>query len=141
MKAMTSIRQKRVANQIRQCIGEELVRRDLYGSDGRKMLVTITDVSVSADLHVAHVFISSSHADDETLAALEKCDLRTCVAKFLKTKFAPYIECRFDDVEAHARKIEQLLNAIPPYADQDGVDTCSHDGAIDCADDDSQAGW
>lgn len=123
MKAMTTVRQKRVANQIRQCIGEELIRRDLYGFDGRRMLITITDVSVSADLHVAHVFIASSHEQKETLLALERCDLRTCVAKGLKTKFAPYIECRFDDLEANARKIEHLLSTMPPYAEQEDQDS------------------
>ena len=129
MRAQSGVRPLRVAAQIKQCLSGYFMRHDFFGADRRRMMITVTDVTISPDLHVARVFILSSHDKDETMRVLSECDLRTHVASALKLKFAPRIECRFDELPEHVARIESLLQRIPRYADD--VDGSADDGMCD----------
>jgi ribosome-binding factor A len=79
--------------------------------------VTITRVSVTADLQIARVFYTTMAADaarKDTARALQRATpfVRRQLAGRLGLRRMPEIEFRFDESIAHQARIEQLIHDI-----------------------------
>ena len=84
--------------------------------DPRLGFVTVTDVELTEDLKIAHVFVSVFNDDDKS-TALEilnaaKGLIRSEVSKRVRVKFIPVVEFRIDTSIAHGDRIDRLLNEI-----------------------------
>jgi ribosome-binding factor A len=111
---MNTRRQRRVAEAIHRELSLLLMRevRDPRLSD-----VTITEVRVTPDLLIAHIYftvLGDSEAEKEALAALEHAGgfLRTQLAAQVRLRFAPELTFEVDKSVAYGRRIEELLDQI-----------------------------
>ncbi len=82
--------------------------------DPRIRSVTLTGVEVSKDLRQARIYFSlltGEGGKEEVLAGLRSATgfIRGKIAKAMKVRFVPTIEFLYDDTEAQARHIEDLL--------------------------------
>lgn len=107
-------RPERVADQIRQEITTLLVREVHDPGVG---FVTITRVTVTADLQLARVYytvIGDIQARQNTAKALGRVNpfLRRQVAHRIKLRRAPELEFFYDDSVAGAQRIEELLEDV-----------------------------
>jgi ribosome-binding factor A len=92
-----------------------LVTKDIR--DPRISGVTITGAKVSKDLRHARIYFNVLGRDDDRAAAsagLKSATgfIRSRVAKQLPLRFVPAIEFTYDDSEAEARRIDDLLNQV-----------------------------
>lgn len=111
---MTTRRQQRVAEQIRHEISQ-LIERDI--DDPRLALITITDVTVSADLCNANVYASSLQGEavrDEVLAGLEHARgfLRHGLARRMKLRVVPELHFHWDKSLETGDRISRLIDHI-----------------------------
>src|ERR1700676_2095102 len=117
---MTTGRMRRVAEAIRQVIGDA-VAGDL--KDPRVGFLTVTDVRTSADLRYARVYVSVLGADggvseqDERDASLEGLRsahgfLQGRLAAELRLKRTPTLEFIYDDTTDRALRVDQLIDEI-----------------------------
>ena len=111
---MTTRRQQRVAEQIRHEISE-LIEREV--DDPRLTLITITDVTISPDLHDANVYVSSLQGEaarDDVLAGLEKARsfLRRGLATRMKLRVVPVLHFHWDKSLETGDRISQLIDQI-----------------------------
>ncbi len=109
---MTTRRQQRVAEQIRHEISQ-LIERDI--DDPRLALITITDVTVSADLCNANVYASSLQGEavrDEVLAGLEHARgfLRHGLARRMKLRVVPELHFHWDKSLETGDRISRLID-------------------------------
>ena len=92
----------------------EVFRHDL--SDSRLAMVSITDVEVSPDLHLARVFISGLNEDETRQIVKDLHGQRGRIRHFLGQRIhlrvTPELEFRYDETPARAGRIEQLLAEI-----------------------------
>lgn len=82
--------------------------------DPRLGMITITDARITADLHDASVYytvLGDSAAQQGTAAALESAKglLRSTVGKALGLRHTPTLTFVLDDVQDHAKHIDELL--------------------------------
>ena len=108
-------RTARLNRLFQEILAEELERID----DERLELVTIMSVDVDASLDRAIVYYESLGGvddDEEVLEALgeAKARLRTAVGRQARVKRTPMLHFRPDDVERGARRVEDILMALPP---------------------------
>lgn len=106
-------RSQRLNILLREEIADIILRRV---KDPRLGFVTVTDVSLSQDLKIAHVFISVLNSDERAVA-LEilnsaKGIIRSEVAKRVRTKVIPSLEFRIDESIEQGFKIDKLLKEI-----------------------------
>ncbi len=109
-----SIRTERVASLLREEIGAILIReyRDkAYG------FITVTDVTVTADLKIAKIYFSifgEAAVQEKTMAMLkdEKQHIRGIVASHLHLKFTPALQFFHDNTLDHVDRINHLLKKI-----------------------------
>lgn len=112
MKQMTA-RQARVAEGIKR-----LIARIIVGGlqDPRIFPLTVTDVEVSADLRVAHVFVAIFEKEniDATLAGLISATphFRRQIADELNLRFTPDLEFFYDDSLERGARIESLISSL-----------------------------
>jgi ribosome-binding factor A len=111
---MMSIRQKKLADQIKKIISE-VVDRKL--KDPRKGFITITHVKLSGDLQIATVYftvLGNSGDEEQSLNILNHATnfIRNEVAARTKTRFVPEIRFFIDDTMKQAQKIDQLLEQV-----------------------------
>ena len=111
---MTSYRQRRVADTIREELAE-LLQREAH--DPRLSGVSITAVETSQDLRLARVYFSMLGDDAEVqqaLRAFEKASgyLRRELASRVQLRYMPELIFRFDDSLATGGRIETLLHEI-----------------------------
>jgi ribosome-binding factor A len=111
---MTKGRMRRVDEAIRQVIGDA-VAGNL--KDPRVGFVTVTDVSTSADLSHARVYVSVLGDDDQRQASLEGLRsahgfLQGCVAAELRLKRTPTLEFLYDDTTDRALRVDALIDEI-----------------------------
>jgi ribosome-binding factor A len=111
---MTSARMRRVDEAIRQVIGE-MVAGEL--KDPRVGFVTVTDVTTSADLSHARVYVSvleGTPSREETLAGLRSAHgyMQRRVAAELRLKRTPTLEFRYDDTTDRAMRVDALIDEI-----------------------------
>jgi ribosome-binding factor A len=82
--------------------------------DPRLGMITITDARITADLREATVFytvLGDAAAQAGTAAALESAKglLRSTVGKALGLRHSPSLAFVLDDVQDHAKQIDELL--------------------------------
>ena len=110
-----SYRPDRVGDLIRQEISELLSRGQVH--DPGIGFITLTHVTVSADLQVARVYYTSlgdPSARRETAKALARATpfFRRQVGGRLQLRRVPELEFRFDESIAHQDRIEQILRDL-----------------------------
>ena len=106
-------RSKRVADLIRQEISDIILRRL---KDPRLGFVTVVDVSITDDLKLARVYVSSLKEDErrqmiEILNAA-KSFIRQELGRRLKMKVTPDLEFYVDTTLQYGNRIDQLLKEI-----------------------------
>ncbi|HUJ15693.1 MAG TPA: 30S ribosome-binding factor RbfA [Thermoanaerobaculia bacterium] len=106
-------RTSRVGETIRDAIAE-IFRRDL--KDERLMMISVTEVEVSPDLHLARVFVSGLK-EEETKQTVRDLNARSgrirhFLGQRIRLRVTPELEFRYDDTSARAGRIEQLLADI-----------------------------
>jgi ribosome-binding factor A len=131
---MTSYRQRRVADTIREELAE-LLQREAH--DPRFSGVSITSVETSQDLRLARVYFSMIGGDAEVqqaLRAFEKASgyLRRQLASRVQLRVMPELIFRFDDSLATGDRIETLLHEIneesrSPEDDEDDEEPADDD--------------
>lgn len=110
-----SQRQLRVGELVRHAIAEMLARGDVHDPVIERHMITIPEVTVTADLRLATVYVMPMGGKDaeEVVAAFErhKKFLRAEIAHRINLKFAPDIRFRVDDRFAEAERIDKLLRS------------------------------
>lgn len=108
-----SQRQLRVGQEIKRIIAERIERGEIRNLEGLGALVTITEVRVTPDLKIAHVyFIAHPVEKNETvLNALQLAagHFRKQVAAKTDLRYVPEMSFRIDETYAEVAKIESLL--------------------------------
>jgi ribosome-binding factor A len=104
-------RMRRVDEAIRQVIGDVLAGEV---KDPRVGFVTVTDVTTSADLSHARVYVSvlgDAAQREQSLAGLRSAHgfLQQHIARELALKRTPTLEFSYDDTTDRALRLEQLL--------------------------------
>ncbi len=106
-------RVRRHAERVRELVAS-VVRTQI--KDPRLGMITITDARITADLREATVFytvLGDAAAQSATAAALESAKglLRSIVGKALGLRHSPTLTFVMDEVQEHAKHIEELLAA------------------------------
>ena len=108
-----SQRQLRVGELIRHALAEMLSRGDVHDPVLEKYMITVPEVTLTADLRLATIYVMplGGKGEKEVVAALErnKKFLRTELAHRVNLKFAPDIRFRVDDRFDEAERIEKIL--------------------------------
>ncbi len=109
-----SIRTERVANLIREVIGEMFLREIDTSSCG---LLTVTEVIMTPDLRLAKVYIShfnSGKKNEEIMQFLDEHNkaVRMRIGRAVRLKFTPEIRFYIDETLNKAARIEELLSRI-----------------------------
>jgi ribosome-binding factor A len=104
-------RVRRHAERVRELVAS-VVRTQI--KDPRLGMITITDARITADLREATVFytvLGDAAAQQGTAAALESAKglLRSTVGKALGLRHSPSLAFVLDDVQDHAKHIDELL--------------------------------
>lgn len=104
-------RARRMAGRIKQIVATAL---ETQVKDPRLGMVTVTDVTITGDLHDATVFYTvlgddSAHADSATALESARGVLRSEVGRQTGVKFTPTLEFRLDAVPDAARQLDELL--------------------------------
>ncbi|HTZ19108.1 MAG TPA: 30S ribosome-binding factor RbfA [Dissulfurispiraceae bacterium] len=106
-------RSQRLNVLLREEIADIIMRRV---KDPRLGFVTVTDVSLSEDLKIAHVYISVLNSDDKAVAVeilnAARGLIRSEVAKRVRSKYIPSIEFRIDESIDRGFRIDKLLKQI-----------------------------
>jgi ribosome-binding factor A len=102
---------RRHAERVRELVAS-VVRTQI--KDPRLGMITITDARITADLRDATVFytvLGDAAAQSGTAAALESAKgmLRSTVGKALGLRHSPSLTFVLDDVQDHAKQIDELL--------------------------------
>lgn len=117
-----------MANQHRVSRLNEQLRREITDivrngvRDPRIGMVTVTDVSTTADLEHARVFVTMLGEDEEresTLAGLRAAApfIRGELGRRLRIRHTPELRFEVDASLDHARRIEELLRTVRPAED------------------------
>jgi len=104
----------KIAEQIKLIAAETLARRV---NDPRLGFVTITEVRLRSDWQLAQIFytvLGDEAARASTAEALEalKGQVRTAVAKGLKTRSTPVIEFHLDQLPESSEQFDELLASV-----------------------------
>ena len=103
-----SQRQLRVGELVRRTLAEVFSRNQIYDEILSGVSITVGEVSMSADLKIAHVFVSplGGNKSKEVVEALNnnKFEIRKIVTKNVKLKFSPelkfLLDATFDNMDA-----------------------------------------
>ena len=111
---MPTRRQQRVAEQLRHEISE-LIEHEI--DDPRLEMISITDATISADLHDANVYISSLQGEtvrEDVLAGLENARgfLRRGLATRMKLRVVPDLHFHWDKSLETGDRISRLLDQM-----------------------------
>ena len=124
--ASASQRQLRVGELIRHALADMLTRGEVHDPVIEGHLITVPEVSMSADLRLATVYVMPLGGRDqgEVIAALDrnKKFLRGEIARRVNLKFAPEIRFQLDERFAEAERIEKLLRTPAVRRDLDHED-------------------
>jgi ribosome-binding factor A len=127
--AIPTQRALRAGEVIRHAIAEILSRGEVHDPVIQGHLITVPEVSMTADLKLATIYVIPLGGRDvkEVLAALErnKRYLRGEIARRVNLKFAPDIRFRADERFDEAERIEKLLRT--PQVQRDLVPPSDHE--------------
>jgi len=109
-----SIRQKKIADQIKNQIGQ-IIDRKL--KDPRKGMITITHVKVTGDLRIANVYFTTLGDEEQrkkSQQTLESANhyLRNELSPFLKMRFTPELRFFYDESLDYSEHINKLIKQI-----------------------------
>jgi ribosome-binding factor A len=117
-------RQRRVAELLHQEISL-LIHQRVH--DPRLGFVTVTDVEVSPDLRIAHVYVSVLGSDDDVKQSL--ASLRHAAGFFrhelgasLTLRYIPELDFRVDDSLERGFRIDRLLDSLHDETPEDEGD-------------------
>jgi len=111
---MQTKRSERVGDLILEFVSQMLTREI---NDPRVGVVTLTGVKVSNDLKHARIYFSvlvEGQGKEEAISGLRSAAgfIRSKIARVLKLRFVPTIEFIYDDTQAKAQRIEELLRQV-----------------------------
>ena len=114
-----SIRTERVASLIKEEIGAILTREYTDPAFG---FITVTDVTMTADLNIAKVSFSVFGGEEIQAKAMkmletQKQHIRGIVASHLRMKFVPALQFYLDDTMNQVDRINRILKTI--HGDED----------------------
>lgn len=117
---MTTHRPERIGDQIRQELSELLSRGAVH--DPGIGFITLTRVTVTADLQLARVYYTSmgdAQARQKTERALERAApfFRRYLGSRLHLRRVPELEFRYDETIAHQDRIERILKELREEAE------------------------
>lgn len=112
-----SHRVKRIAEVVREILGNAVSQYCLHQPEMEGALVTITHVDVSPDLKNAKVYVTahSENFEDEEIAMFlnaHKGQFRTLLAKQIVSKGAPALTFTADQHQREAAYIDDLFNKL-----------------------------
>ena len=118
---MTSRRQRQIAELLHQEISLLIQRR---ARDPRLGFVTVTDVEVTPDLRLAHVYVSILGGDDEVKQTLEGLKhaasfFRHELSASLSLRYVPELSFRLDTSLEQGLRIDRLLDSLPDETPSD----------------------
>ena len=109
-----SQRQLRVGELIRRTLGEIFSRDQIYDEALSGISITVGEVSMSADLKIANVFVSAlgKKNSEKVVDALNvnKVDIRKIVTKNVKLKFSPELKFFSDTTFDNMDSIKSLFD-------------------------------
>lgn len=110
---MSNRRVERVSELVKQQIGEIVQQLNLAGCG----FVTITSAAISPDLREGRVYVSvigSAEQQQSAIAALEQKHgyIQHELSRRIILKYTPRLKFILDDTEAHAQRIEHLLDEL-----------------------------
>ncbi len=108
-------RATRVADQIRMEVAEILSHKI---KDPRVQFVTVTDVSMTADLKIARVYVTAmdqEHYEQQTALGLKSAVgyVRSEVGRRLNLRYTPEIVFYRDTSAEYANRMEKILDSLP----------------------------
>ncbi|MGQ0665912.1 MAG: 30S ribosome-binding factor RbfA [Nitrospiraceae bacterium] len=114
MSKTTYKRADRVADQIRMEVADILMRKI---KDPRVQSVTVTDVELTGDLRIAHVFVTTMEKDQaerEVFAGLSKASgfVRAELGRRLRLRYLPEVIFKKDVSGLRGDRILQLLDGL-----------------------------
>ena len=117
MSKTTYKRADRVADQIRMEVADILMRKI---KDPRVHSVTVTGVEVTADLRIAHVFVTTmekEQAEREVFAGLSKASgfVRAELGRRLALRYLPEIVFKRDETGPRGDRVMKLLDELQPH--------------------------
>lgn len=123
MSKTTYKRADRVADQIRMEVADILMRKI---KDPRVHSVTVTGVELTADLRIAHVFVTTmetEQAERDTFAGLSKASgfVRAELGRRLTLRYLPEIIFKKDVSGLRGDRIMRLLNGLHGGGGQNGA--------------------
>ncbi len=109
-----SVRAEKVGSLIKEEISDIIQRSFRDSSDG---IITVTDVRMSPDLHIAKVYVSifgTLDVREKTLKMLEtnKKEIRSLVGSRIRLKFTPELHFYLDDTLDRVEMIDNLIKKI-----------------------------
>lgn len=120
MSKTTYKRADRVADQIRMEVADILMRKI---KDPRVRSVTVTDVELTADLRIAHIFVTTMEQDQaerDVFAGLSKASgfVRAELGRRLTLRYLPEVIFKKDVSGLRGDRVLQLLDGLHVDADQ-----------------------
>jgi len=117
MSKATYNRANRVADQIRMEVADILMRKI---KDPRVRSVTVTDVDLTADLRIAHVYVTTmeqEQAEREVFAGLSKASgfVRAELGRRLTLRYLPEVVFRRDVSGLRGDRVLKLLDELQPH--------------------------
>jgi len=121
MAKSTISRATRVADQLRIEIAEILSRKI---KDPRVQFVTVTDVTMTADLRIARVYVTAldqEHFDQQTAPGLKSAVgyIRAEIGRRLNLRYTPEVVFYRDTSAEYAQRMEKVLDSLPPKIDNE----------------------
>jgi ribosome-binding factor A len=123
MSKTTYKRAVRVADQIRMEVADILMRKI---KDPRVRSVTVTDVELTADLRIAHIFVTTmekDQAESDVFAGLSKASgfVRAELGRRLTLRYLPEVIFKKDVSGPRGDRVLQLLDGLHADAEQGDV--------------------
>lgn len=120
---MTTIRQQRVAEQIRLILSGLLLR---HMRDPRLQGLTVTEVKIDRELRYADIYVHALGEDerqDEVIDALLNAAryLRREVGQSLTTRHIPVLRFHWDELLANSEHIDELLDNLVIPDEEEGA--------------------
>lgn len=111
-----SHRQLKIGQELRQVISQFFISGEYYHPLLESVMITITEVKVSADLKVASafIFLPKNVKPSPILLTLKEMapEIRKFIAKTLALRYVPEIRFFFDDTEEQVQKIENIFSKL-----------------------------
>jgi len=120
---MAGIRVQRVAEQVKEEIGEIIRRRYPLHEYG---MITVTEVRMGADLRNARIFISIFGSEEKKQKTKKMLDadmpeIRMELAARIRLRFVPELLFSMDDSLDHAMNVAKILKQIEEDRSKSGI--------------------